>query len=243
MKNHEKLIIAAGGKVISNRFIESAGIMITQTSKTTQDFLELSEKMNLDDERPEYEVHGELNSRITYMSFHSEKKSSKEFNHKMVNEFKHLSIYNDHHISILLAGISVETSQEIVAHNEATVSRLTSSKTLAQSNPLFVLNKSDINNQMKYINEIIDIRKKYIIDDKESDNMMFPCSKAVSIIATMSLKDWHKTLIGRLSKNGVEQELQDIMIKVCNLLNEKYPLVIKTADEYYSMNNGAKYES
>ncbi len=41
--------------------------------------------------------------------------------------------------TFLLAGLSLETSLEFIAHSEARVARLTSSKTAAMSSPLFRL--------------------------------------------------------------------------------------------------------
>lgn len=239
MNNHLKLILASGGLVEKDIFITKPGIVITQISKPTEEFKNISDIMNIDSSRSDYERHGEFNSRITYMSFKDDKQNSSEYNRKMVEEFQHLSVYNDHHITFLLAGISVEASKEIVAHNEASVARLTSSKTKVQSNPLFVVNDKK---QIDYLTEIIEIRKKYLTGDIENDNMMFPCNKAISLTVTMSLKNWHKTLIGRLSNNGVEKEVLNIMTYICNILNEEYPLVIKTPEFYYNINNGEKYK-
>lgn len=237
--NHSKLIINSGGE-ITDIFVIKPGIMITQKTTPTVDFEELSMCMNIDQSRPEYERHAEFNSRITYMSFKDENSSSEDYNKKMVEVHNHLSVYGDQYVSILMSGISIEASLEIISHNEASVSRLTSSKTIAQSNPLFVVNSAK---QFEYIKKTIELRKDFLVNNLEEDNMLFPCNKATSIIATMSVKNWHKTLIGRLSSVGVEQEVQEIMKRVCVLLKENYPLVIKSVDEYYLMNNGEKYKS
>jgi len=237
-KQHIKLIKGANGCLLDN-LVLFPGVMITQITKPTEEFKKLSDLMNIDTDRPDYEQHGEFNSRITYMSFKEEVNDSKTYNEKMVNEHYHLSVYNDHHITFLLAGISLEASLEIIAHNEATVARLTSSKTKAQSNPLFVSDGSP--KQMKYYNEMSNSRAKNTTGDLENDNMMFPASKAISMTVTMSLKNWHKTLIGRLSDKGVEEEVIRVMILIRNQLFEKYPLIIKGQREYFNMNNGNKY--
>lgn len=237
-KQHLKLIKISGGEIEDDSFIISPGILITQVTKPTDEFLEISKLMNLDDTRPEYELHAEFNSRITYMSFKDEKNDSKNYNEKMVKKFQHLSVYNDHHITFLLAGISLEASLELIAHNEATVARLTSSKTKAQTNPLFKINN---NKEKDYIKKVLDIRKEYLTNDLESDNSLLPGRKAISMTMTMSLKNWYKTLIGRLSNNGVEKEVLDVMTEICILLNNKYPLVIDKVENYYSKSNGEKY--
>lgn len=240
LNKHAQLIISAGGKLDNDfkEFVIKPGICITQISKPTEEFMNISKLMNLDDSRPEYEQHAELNSRITYMSF-NDKKNSKEFNEKMVKKLQHLSVYNDHHVTFLLAGISLEACLELTAHNEATIARLTSSKTKAQSDPLFAVNSM---NEMRYIDEVCNLRKQHLTGDLEQDNSLFPSRKAISMTMTMSLKNWHKTLIGRLSHNGVEKEVIKIMTEICNLLNERYPLVIDKAEEYFKLSNGAKYK-
>jgi len=239
MNNHIKLILASGGLIENNIFVTKPGIVITQITKQTEEFKRISSIMNIDSERDEYEQHGEFNSRITYMSFKKDTNDSTNYNKKMVKEFQHLSVYNDHHVTFLLAGISLEACQEIVAHSEATVARLTSSKTKTQSNPLFVINNP---HQKEYIKSLITLREKHLSNDVEDDNMMFPSTKAISLTVTMSLKNWHKTLIGRLSNKGVEKEVLSIMKEICELLNTEYPLVIKTPETYYEISNGEKYK-
>jgi len=54
--------------------------------------------------------------------------------------------------------------------------------------------------------------------------------KAVSLTMSMSLKDWHKTMIGRLSNEGVEIEVQEIFKKINIELRKEYPNLIKDAE-------------
>jgi thymidylate synthase ThyX len=79
------------------------------------------------------------------------------------------------------------------------------------------------------------------LDDRETRNRLLP-SKATALTFTMSLKDYHKTFIGRLSFHGVEEEVRDICERMCDILHEEYPLVIRDSSWYYNRNNVEKYD-
>ena len=129
---HKILIEESGGKV-QDIFVEEVGVLLTKKPSVSEKALDLFEKLNIDNERPEYEQHAEFNSRLTYLSFKNNKESSKKYNEKMINEYGHRSVYNDEQVTFLIAGCSIETMLEFIAHNEATIARLTSSKTNAQN--------------------------------------------------------------------------------------------------------------
>jgi hypothetical protein len=67
--------------------------------------------------------------------------------------------------------------------------------------------------------------------------------KATTLTYTMSIKDFHKLFIGRLSRHGVEAEVVSLCMVMCEKLHAKYPLVIKTPAEYFAANNGAKFNA
>ena len=73
-------------------------------------------------------------------------------------------------------------------------------------------------------------------------NVLNVGSKAVSFTITMSIKDWHKTLIGRLSHHGVESDMLEIMEEIAIQLKNEYPLFFNEIEEYYQMGNQKKYE-
>jgi hypothetical protein len=195
--------------------------------------------MNIDSSRPEFEQSAEFNSRITYLSFKDEASSSLEFNSDMVNRFGHRSVYNDQHVTFLIAGVSLETCLEFVAHREATVARLTSSKTKSQIDTLYrVFSESQKESILKFIEFKNNVSN---IGDTEIDNMFNLSSKAISFTITMSIKDWHKTLIGRLSNIGVEKEVIEVSCRIALELKNEFPLVFNTIEEYFATNNDAKY--
>jgi len=240
-KRHIKIIELSNGKVEDDKFVREAGVMITQVSEATPEYKELIKNMNINTDQASYSQCAEFNGRITYLSFLDEEISIKdEFTDKMTNQFGHLSVFNSTQVEILIAGTSVETALEFIAHNEASVARLTSSKTNAQNDPLYTIKYDE---EKEFINKITELKDNLNFDDNERSNMLNSGTKSVSFLINMSLKDWHKTLIGRLSKNGVETEMLEICEKIANLLKNRYPLVIKNVEEYYDMGNTKKYEN
>jgi thymidylate synthase ThyX len=239
---HKQMIELANG-IVEDIFVLKAGVMITKKSSVTHEAQQLFEAMNLDTERPEYEQHAELNSRLTYMSFKAQKESAADYNERMIKEYGHRSVYNDEYVTFLVAGCAVETSLEFVAHNEASIARLTSSKTKAQNDPLFKLlgypqAPETIEKQKQLIAQYLEQKD----EGNEWTNVLAPGSKAVSFTITMSVKDWHKTLIGRLSEHGVETDMREIMEEIARQLKAHYPVFFNTIDEYYAMGNAKKYE-
>ena len=55
--------------------------------------------------------------------------------------------------------------------------------------------------------------------------------KCLALFVTMSLKDWHKTLVGRLVP-GNEVELMEVCSTIADTLHARYPLVVKPAAAY-----------
>jgi hypothetical protein len=129
---HTKLIEKAGGLVSDGLFVTRTDVMITKKSQVINEAKELFNILNLDTSLSDAEQHSEFNAKLTYMAFPHEKISSEEYNRKMIHEYGHRSVYNDEIVTFLISGCGVETLAEFLAHNEGTVSRLTSSKTKAQ---------------------------------------------------------------------------------------------------------------
>ena len=251
---HEKLIMRSGGRVSNSLFVEEVGVLLTKKSSVTNEALSLFKDMNLDSKLSETEQHSEFNSRLTYMSFRDEEESSKSYNEKMIKDFGHRGVYNDEIVTFLIAGSSIETMLEFIAHNEAKVSRLTSSKTAAQDYPLYRLRVKGLSEEfIKLQKNIINnfeesrLKNRELIEkcnplEREIFNVLNLGCKAVSFTITMSIKDWHKTLIGRLSNHGVESEMIEILETVTEKLILEYPYFFNTKEEYFKMGNDKKYE-
>lgn len=251
---HAKLINSSGG-LVDGIFVEKVGVMLMKKSTITEDAKNIFNIMNIDTNRSDSEQHAEFNSRITYLSFNDDKTDSSEYNRNMIEKHGHRSVYNDEIVTFLIAGSSIETLMEFIAHNEPTVARLTSSKTNSQNDCLYRIRTQNIEQEfIDFQKELVctyleKVRGTYNDPDiintpfkKEVFNIMNLGNKAVSFTITMSVKDWHKTFIGRLSEYGVESEMLEILNDVADILKEHYPLFFNSKEEYYEMNNSKKYE-
>lgn len=239
-EKHINLIELSGGTVLKNSYVVKPGIIIIQESKPTNEAETLFHCLNLN---TDFFPAAELNSRLTYMSFSNDTNTSEEYLKKIVFEHGHLSIFNDTYITVLLAGVSLESELEFVSHNEAKISRLTSSRTNTQNEPLYVIFNED---EIPFYESFNNLSKPIFSEKNNKDNLEFlnrmnPASKAVSFTISMSLKDWHKTFIGRFSNNGVEKEVQMICSVILSKLRENYSFILNTEEEYYKMNNSFKY--
>ena len=240
------MIQQTGGEV-KGQYVLSPGCGIIEETTITELGKLIFNEMNIDTDTAEYEQIAEFNGRLTYLSFRDEKKSSVDFNTKMTQELQHLSVYGSISVTFLLVGIALETSLELIAHTEAKVARLTSSATKAMDHPLYVLGGSpeEIEAQKKYLEKVDEVSKTCLkLDDKfrETCNMLKPGTKATALTYTMVLKDYHKLFIGRLPIQGNEVGVREICERMCRQLSFRYPMVIKTPEEYQGKNNGEKYD-
>lgn len=249
-----QLIEATGGIVEERQFVTKPGIVILEKTEVTPEAKTLFDLVNIDTARPEYEQAAEFKSRLTYLSFPEERKPADTFNERMARMYQHLSVHAPTYVTFLLAGISVETSMELIAHNEARVARLTSSKTKAMDETLYRVQGTPAEQEMQqnYLREFIAFRKagegRYLprqtgADALEIWNRLNTGAKATALTYTMNLKDYHKLFIGRIPSAGNEAEVREVCAEMCNKLHTLYPLVIFSPEEYKEMNNGEKYKS
>lgn len=240
-QRHEKLIELSGGIVEENKYVSQSAVVLKSYTKLSEEFLEIIKNMNISQEQEEYLQNAEFCGRITYLSFLDNQVSTPETFPKKMIELGHLSVFNDIEVSFLIAGVSIETMLEFVAHNEGKIARLTSSKTDAQNECLYNINLKEEKEFLSNLEKNKDKMKEIL--SNERINMLSSGTKAVSFTISMSLKDWHKTLIGRLSKNGVETEMLEVCEKIAKKLKEKYPILILDIEDYYVLNNAKKYHS
>eukprot|EP01119_Soliformovum_irregulare_P018038 TRINITY_DN5466_c0_g1_i2.p1 TRINITY_DN5466_c0_g1~~TRINITY_DN5466_c0_g1_i2.p1 ORF type:complete len:1067 (+),score=393.58 TRINITY_DN5466_c0_g1_i2:284-3484(+) len=154
--------------------------------------------------------------------------------------------------TFLIAGISVETSMELIAHKEARVARLTSSKTMAMNFPLFRIQGWETWEQKRYLEGVLHQRLKFENshaprksweDGNEIWNITAPGCKSTALCYTMSLRDFHGVFIGRMGPHGNEKEVREIVRRMADILHEFYPDIILSADEYLNLKNGDKYKT
>lgn len=246
MERLKELIIDAGGKVEDDIFVTHIGCMLVQETTATDDFLDLCDKHNIDNV-------AEFNSRICYMSFPKREpapSSSTTLLSKLV-DLGHLSVFGDVSATFFIAGISDEVLKELVAHTEAKVSRLTSSKTKAMSKTLYRVFGLDehIEMQKRHIRKFLVQREEYVKEMTESghtsieqENMFNLGMKASCCTFTMNLKDFHKLFIGRLPEPGNEHDIRLVCEMMRAELHRSYPMVIRESEFYLKSSNKAKYE-
>lgn len=241
----KRLVLEAGGIIEEERYVTQPGCVVVSESTQTEEGARLCEALHIDRSRPEYEQRAEFSSRVTYLSFPEAPQQADQYNEKMARVYQHLSVHSSTVVQFLIAGISIETSLELIAHGEAKVGRLTSSKTKAMDETLYRLIGSSEEQaaQKRCIEQFIPLREQWKNEGLKTEfmNMLNLPLKCTALTYTMNLKDFHKLFIGRLSEHGNETEVQEICRMMCAELHKRYPLVIRTPHEYYEMNNGAKY--
>lgn len=153
----------------------------------------------------------------------------------------------------VITGCSIEASMELIAHKEARVARLTTSKTKAMDKPLYRIYGSvhgvqcDTRFQKEIIKQIQMIRTKWSHSQgsktipQEIFNMSNCGNKCTALVYSMSLSDLHKLFIGRAGYNGNESEVRDIIQVMISQAHEKFPDYIWSYSEYLNSSNGSKY--
>lgn len=159
-----KLVTEAGGIIKDEIFVVKPGVQILETSQPTAQATNLYKQMNLN--LDPYLQAAEFKGRITYLSFKKDSSDaqSKQFHELMIKKLKHLSVYAGTDVTFLIAGCSVETSLELIAHHEARVARLTSSKTNAMTDTLYRIQQVaevDTEKQMACVKEFLQLRNKW----------------------------------------------------------------------------------
>lgn len=192
-----------------------------------------------------YQMLADLGARLTYLSFRETPDKDNALLRRVAEEMQHLSVFACCHATFLIAGVSVETSMELIAHNEATAARLTTSNTKAMDEPLFRIQGSSLEQirQKAAITAMLGSRDAGGGMSREFRNICSPGAKATALMYTMNLKDYHKLFIGRIPRAGNEAEVREICSRMCEELHVRFPMVIRSPDEYRRMGNGAKYGS
>jgi hypothetical protein len=242
------LVESTGGCVEDERFVVSPGCMIIASTVVSKECELLLAELNIRADQPDYRRLAELNARLTYLSFKETEyeANADRFLDRLAREHQHLSVFAGTSVTFLLAGISVETSMELLAHHEARVARVTTSNTKAMDRPLFRLQGDRItrDRQKEAILALLAVRHPLVANsEREFYNINNPGSKVTAITFTMTLKDYHTLFIGRLPLAGNETEVREVCGLMCNRLAAAYPLVIRPRESYVGMNNGAKYGS
>ncbi len=156
------------------------------------------------------------------------------------------SYQSDNLVTFLIAGCSIEASLELIAHSEAKVARLTTSKTNAMNNPLYRIYNElhnltiDTRFQKKLIDEIQQIRKEWNgMIPNEIFNTMNIGNKCTALTYSIKLADLHKLFIGRSRADGNESEVRSVIKSMHEVIHSKYP-ELPSWDSYLKSGNENK---
>ncbi len=233
-----KRILDWGGAEIQDEiFVTKPVVKIIKSTQLDRNFAELCAELNINPSIPDYLKSGEFNARLTYLAFPAKPESvsdSFDYASKMIHEHQHLSVYNDFYVSFLIAGISDETMKELLAHVEHRASRLTSSKTKAQSSTFYRIQGTPAQQSMqkKFIKEFLQLRAVHANSTEpntmEFANMMNLPTKVCALVYSMSLKDLRKMISGRLPEFGNETEIREVAQLMQLQLLQNYPVVFSS---------------
>lgn len=240
MEHMTKLLSATGAIIMDDMFITSPGIMVMKEPVLTEEMGELMRELKIS-EGADHIKSSEFNSKLTYLSFKKSDDPGK-YVEKITGGYGHYSVCGDWHVSLLIAGISDEILKELVAHHEGHFSRLTSSNTKVQEKTYYVLYPDHHDEQIRYIREFLELRERHRASFASGElwnSLNLPC-KAAYCVMTMSLKDYHKFLIGRMSHDGNETEVRQIATVICDILHKKFPEIIREPSFYRGQSNTAK---
>eukprot|EP00004_Rigifila_ramosa_P018923 TRINITY_DN4766_c0_g1_i1.p1 TRINITY_DN4766_c0_g1~~TRINITY_DN4766_c0_g1_i1.p1 ORF type:complete len:352 (+),score=104.91 TRINITY_DN4766_c0_g1_i1:485-1540(+) len=178
-----------------------------------------------------------------------------------LTDFSSSTAGGDQLVSFLVAGCSIETMLEFVAHGEFSVARLTSSRTQAMSLPLFALvdageaerasARSSIAVQMSQTKKLlragagssVPVRGESKTDTEVRNTTSFPCSKAAVFCLTGRLSAFHQMLIGRLSGEGNELTVVQVAARIADELHAHFPAAVQPAAWYRQARNSDKYRT
>lgn len=154
-------------------------------------------------------------------------------------------------VTFLIAGCSAEAVIELCAHGEASVARLTTSKTKAMCETLYRVYSDahdqpiDTTWQKQMIQSILELRQQFSEhggdQSTEVFNMLNLGTKCLSLCYSMSLAGLNKLFIGRTQEPGNESEIRAIVKEMIAVLHPIYPQIIRSYADYSNMSNADKY--
>lgn len=228
----KRLLVWAEAEIEDEIFIVKPVVKIIKSTSLNTDFKSVLSELNMCTTEPDYLLSGEFNARLCYLSFPTNMETSTksfEYNNKMINQHKHLSIFNDYYVTFLIAGICDETIKELLSHVEHRASRLTSSKTKAQDSTFYRIQgtSEQKEQQKKFIRKFIELRDNLNFNPPSTEfkNMLNLSVKAGALVYTMNLKDLKKMIEGRLPEFGNETEIREIVTMMKTELSKYYPLL------------------
>lgn len=228
----KKLIERAGG-VVQNTFVTVPGCMLWSATEPLADAVALMHDLGIDTSQPTDVQCAEFDARLTYLSFPKEAKDGRDFV-EGVSQKAHTSIFGRTFVTMLVAGVSIETELELISHPWDKDARLTSSDTKAMDQCLYRVSGEEVALQVRALNAIEDVlnREEFHVLSQYIRNRLKPCAKALVLTIGMTLTEWNWVFGSRLQREGNEPEVLEIMERLCAILHERYPLIIQTVAAY-----------
>jgi len=193
----------------------------------------------------------EFNSRLCYLQVANPEKPN-TLVQDMIHKYGHLSVFGDWSVSLLIVGLSDECLKELMAHHEIHTSRLTSSKCMVQNdwaNLVFRVfgTEQQIETQLKGLSfamhslQLAKEKGNFEGMTTEQVNNLVPACKVSACVATATIKDWHKFIIGRFPVSGNETLIRDLAHRLAAQFHREYPdSIFPTMEEYAKMTNKDK---
>lgn len=233
------------------KYVSECGIILLKETRLSPAASKVFSVFGVNPDDTESNQSAEFNSRLCYLTKSNPEKEN-DLVQRMIHQHGHLSVFGDWAVSLLIVGISDECLKELLAHHEIHVSRLTSSNCKSQgdyANIVFRVFGTEKEQHIQLENITFTMNQLHNTYGTaslsgltmEQRNSLVPSSKISACVATASLKDWHKFIIGRYGVAGNEYQIRDLAHKLVTLFNAQYPNgIFFSHAEYDRISNKAK---
>lgn len=237
-------LLAFSGAEFDGRFVTRPGVKIIASSAFEGD---MGERFGA--APGVFARSGEFKARLCYLAFPPGLVSTEDESTRYVSgmiDRGHLSVWNAFYVEFLICGVSIETMIELLAHTEAKTSRLTTSKTRAQTDTFYrvfgtpeqIGAQKEVTLRWLEAREAIKGRRDLTLEQR---NMLNLGTKCGALTFSMSLKDYRRFLAGRCCVDGNETEVREVALEILKQLHARYPpLFEELAAEYLTLRGSAR---
>lgn len=208
-----ELVQQAGGQV-KGRIVQQVGVTLmydyglTIEGRQLINFFAQKRQDNFDNNQmTDYHRLVDFAARITYLSYYQT--TAKVLQQRLKNK-GHFGVYETKEVAVLVAGCSLECILELVSNRLNRSCRLTSSKTKAAINTLYA-NTIDEN----WLEQFLVLREQYLQQTEaalEYQNQFNLSAKCGYAVISMGMRDWYFLLKSRLSDEGLEEEVRQVLM-------------------------------
>lgn len=228
-----QLVLAGGGEIVRDIYVTRPGCLLWSVTQPTSEALDLMTQMHIDSSQPDNVQLAEFDARIKYLGFPKKPKDGYAFVEGVLGKGCD-SIYGRQFVTMMVAGITLETSLELVSHPSSRVARLLSSDTRAMDECLYRISARDAHEERLAIERWVWQRGNgsFRILARPIRNRMNTSARVTAMTIGMTLHEWNLVLGSRLRRESNEPEVTEIMVRICEILHEHYPLIIKMPATY-----------